>query len=314
MGLQKSGTTDNFAFFYQNKDHLGTVRETVTSTGAMKQRVNYYPFGDQLVDTLKAMVLSPNFQQYKYNGKEFDGMYGLNTYDYGARHYPVLARWDRIDPLCEKYYGVSPYAYCENGPVNAIDPDGRNGLKVSIKAGWKIAKTVAKNGVKSLAKGATYAEAFNDVVEDAKTVFDSNASTKDRFIAGASLASEIFSPVSIRDGKAAIKGVKTAVDHTSKQTSRAASRKVMRDQGIPTSQQPKSQSRNASGREYTYETPDSYGTTDTKSVQQQTMDRSHDKPHWEAGSVKTNDNTGEPRRNRNGRPKLDNTKSKEEYE
>ena len=61
MGLQKSGTTDNFAFYYQNKDHLGTVRETVTSTGAMKQRVNYYPFGGQLVDTLKAMVLSPQF-------------------------------------------------------------------------------------------------------------------------------------------------------------------------------------------------------------------------------------------------------------
>ncbi|MBR5988493.1 MAG: hypothetical protein IK003_03055 [Prevotella sp.] len=120
-----SGTTDNFAFFYQNKDHLGTVRETVTSTGAMKQRVNYYPFGGQLVDTLKAMVLSPNFQQYKYNGKEFDNMYSLNTYDYGARqHYPVLARWDRIDPLCEKYYGISPYAYCANNPVNNIDLHG----------------------------------------------------------------------------------------------------------------------------------------------------------------------------------------------
>ena len=121
-----SGTTDKFTFYYQNKDHLGTVRETVTSTGAMKQRVNYYPFGGQLVDTLKAMVLSPNFQQYKYNGKEFDGTFGLNTYDYGARqHYPVLARWDRIDPLCEKYYGISPYAYCGNNPVKHIDPDGK---------------------------------------------------------------------------------------------------------------------------------------------------------------------------------------------
>jgi hypothetical protein len=30
-----------------------------------------------------------------------------------------------MDPLCEKYYSVSPYAYCANNPVNAIDPDGR---------------------------------------------------------------------------------------------------------------------------------------------------------------------------------------------
>ena len=138
-----SGTTDKFTFYYQNKDHLGTVRETVTSTGAMKQRVNYYPFGGQLVDTLKAMVLSPNFQQYKYNGKEFDGMYGLNTYDYGARqHYPVLARWDRIDPLCEKYYGISPYAYCANNPMRFVDPDGKD---VKIKVGNEPVGTTTIN-------------------------------------------------------------------------------------------------------------------------------------------------------------------------
>lgn len=53
-------------------------------------------------------------------------MHGLNTYDYGARQYdPILARWDRIDPLAEKYYNVSPYAYCANNPVILVDPDGR---------------------------------------------------------------------------------------------------------------------------------------------------------------------------------------------
>lgn len=52
-------------------------------------------------------------------------MHGLNTYDYGARQSdPILGRWDRIDPLCEKYYSTSPYAYCNNNSVNAIDPDG----------------------------------------------------------------------------------------------------------------------------------------------------------------------------------------------
>ena len=41
----------------------------------------------------------------KVNGKEFDGMHGLNTYDYGTRQYnPITARWDRVDPLAEKYY------------------------------------------------------------------------------------------------------------------------------------------------------------------------------------------------------------------
>lgn len=36
------------------------------------------------------------------NGKELDLMHGLNTYDYGARQYdPILAKWDRVDPLAE---------------------------------------------------------------------------------------------------------------------------------------------------------------------------------------------------------------------
>ncbi len=30
-----------------------------------------------------------------------------------------------IDPLCEKYYWISPYAFCLNNPVRYIDPDGR---------------------------------------------------------------------------------------------------------------------------------------------------------------------------------------------
>lgn len=29
-----------------------------------------------------------------------------------------------MDPLAEKYYDISPYAWCGNNPVNRIDPDG----------------------------------------------------------------------------------------------------------------------------------------------------------------------------------------------
>ena len=120
-----SGSTDTFAFNYYNKDHLGNNREVVNAAGTVQQITNYYPFGATYFDD--SAVKASDYQPYKYNGKEFDNMYGLNTYDYGARqHYPVLARWDRIDPLCEKYYGVSPYNYCANNPVKFIDPDGRD--------------------------------------------------------------------------------------------------------------------------------------------------------------------------------------------
>ena len=35
-----------------------------------------------------------------------------------------------IDPHAEKYYSITPYAYCMNNPVNCIDPDGKDWYKV----------------------------------------------------------------------------------------------------------------------------------------------------------------------------------------
>ena len=120
-----SATTDNFAFYFYNQDHLGSIREVVDASGAVKQVTNYYPFGAPYADT--SASINSDFQPYKYNGKELDKMHGLNTFDYGARQYdPILARWDRIDPHCENYKDVSPYAYCHNSPINKIDDDGKD--------------------------------------------------------------------------------------------------------------------------------------------------------------------------------------------
>lgn len=33
-------------------------------------------------------------------------------------------RFTTMDPMCEKYYHLSPYAYCGNNPVNAVDLNG----------------------------------------------------------------------------------------------------------------------------------------------------------------------------------------------
>ncbi len=98
-------------------------------------------------------------------------------------------------------------------------------------------------------------------------------------------------------------------------TSRAARREAMRQAGIPTSQQPVSQSRNSSGWEYRYEVPKKMGGGSIPAtVQQQTMDVSHlDQPHWEAGEVKVDPRTGETRMNDYGRPKIANPKGKAYY-
>ena len=116
--------SDDFTFYYYNKDHLGNIREVVDEMGNIQQVTNYYPFGMPYYDSRSA--INPEFQPFKYNGKELDMMHGLNTLDYGARQYdPVLPVWDRVDPLAEKYYHISPYMYCLGNPVRFIDTDGK---------------------------------------------------------------------------------------------------------------------------------------------------------------------------------------------
>ena len=109
------------SYHFYLRDHLGNNRVVMAHDGTVEQVTHYYPFGGVMREST-----NPGLQPYKYGGKELDKMHGLNTYDYGARQYnPVTARWDRVDPLSEKYYDVSPYAYCGNNPVRYFDPDGR---------------------------------------------------------------------------------------------------------------------------------------------------------------------------------------------
>ena len=106
---------------YYIKDHLGNNRILASYNGTVEQTTHYYPFG-----ATHHLSTNQDVQKYKYNGKELDTMHGLNWYDYGARQYdPAIAQFTTVDPLCEKYYHISPYAYCGGNPVNAIDLDGK---------------------------------------------------------------------------------------------------------------------------------------------------------------------------------------------
>ena len=110
-------------FHYYTKDHLGNNRIVTKEDGTVEQIVHYYPFGGTFNDA----GLNTGLQQYKYNGKELDRLAGLNTYDYGARQYfSSLPTWDRMDPMCEKYYNISPYVYCENNSISRVDKDGKD--------------------------------------------------------------------------------------------------------------------------------------------------------------------------------------------
>ena len=111
---------DTPVYHYYLQDHLGNNRMVVNANGEVGQVNHYYAFGGLMGESTGG-----DTQTYKYNGKELDRINGLDWYDYGARNYDAaLGRWHVVDPLAEKYYNVSPYAYCGNNPVNRIDPNG----------------------------------------------------------------------------------------------------------------------------------------------------------------------------------------------
>ena len=123
-------------------DHLGSVRAVVDGvSGEVVETNDYYPFGSRWNTTAG---LTDQTNRFRYNSKEKQFRFGTPYIDYGARQYdPVLGRWFAQDPLSEKYYGISPYAFCAGNPVKYLDPDGRyfdddNEKKLSeMKGSWK---------------------------------------------------------------------------------------------------------------------------------------------------------------------------------
>ena len=156
-------------YYYNRKDHLGNIREVWNATtNATVQRTQYYPSGLPWASNTGD---NPGTQPYKYNGKEFVEMHGYNGLDYGARtFFPDRGNGSMsVDPLCEKYYSISPYAYCLGNPVKYIDPDGRApGDFFKTKNG--AAKDWGKfyNG-KSIAEGKEYASTIYSFTKAGKS-------------------------------------------------------------------------------------------------------------------------------------------------
>lgn len=108
---------------YHLTDHLGSVRTIVNGDGETIEHNDFYPFGMRWNDP--ASQFSDN--RYRYNGKEEQTFLNVPYTDYGARLYDPRFRlsWGGVDPLAVRYNQTTPYGYCVNNPVNAIDTDGR---------------------------------------------------------------------------------------------------------------------------------------------------------------------------------------------
>ena len=130
-----AGTAPSYTHIWYLKDHLGNNRVLASGRGAALSRYHYDPYGVEIsvVPTtpsgifLSGMTESP----YKYGGKEWSAT--TSTYDFEARYLsPAFHRFTTMDPMCEKYYSISPYAYCAGNPVNLVDPYGKYPIPIPL--------------------------------------------------------------------------------------------------------------------------------------------------------------------------------------
>ena len=112
-----TGRKMSFSYYYTSKDHLGSIWLYWNSLNNSRANI-YYPSG-----IMREKRRSP--YNYGLTGKEIVYDNGLDEYFFGARTlFAPINRFNQPDPLCEEYYHISPYAYCANNFINALDPTG----------------------------------------------------------------------------------------------------------------------------------------------------------------------------------------------
>ena len=122
LANNSGGSVLNPKIYVYIRDHLGSTRLVCDgNSGKVVQSLEYFPSG--------LIFRSSNFdwQSYRFTGKELITVHGLNWYDSKARMQEFqIPGFKSLDPLCENYYGISPYSYCAGNPVRYVDPTGKD--------------------------------------------------------------------------------------------------------------------------------------------------------------------------------------------
>lgn len=114
-GEVRIGGTNAGNYFY-TRDHLGSLRELVDSTGAVRARYDYSPYGERT-------KLSGDLESlWGFTGHVTHDPSDLILTLYRA-YDPELGRWLSPDPIKEDG-GINLYAYVGGDPINLWDPLG----------------------------------------------------------------------------------------------------------------------------------------------------------------------------------------------
>ena len=132
---QHDGDTSASRYFYLH-DRLDSVRQIINTSGSVKYRYTYKPFGELFdaagEDETEETVTDWNW--FKFTGQYHDTE--IDEYYLRARMYdPYISRFISRDSLLGDFdqpLTLHRYLYCQNDPVNLFDPDGASARSAAL--------------------------------------------------------------------------------------------------------------------------------------------------------------------------------------
>ena len=119
----ETGSTPG-AYFY-TRDHLGSIRELTDSTGSIRVRYDYDPFGrpTHLTGDLDT--------DFGFAGMLYPPELDLNITKFRA-YDPDTGRWLSRDPtdMAEVILGPNLFSYVNDDPINVVDADGQGSIEL----------------------------------------------------------------------------------------------------------------------------------------------------------------------------------------
>lgn len=183
MTLQAKVRKSGFAYIYISNEDDEIVEvyfddlEIMHRHSEVIQSEDYYPFG-LTFNSYHRENSTPN--KWKFQGQEHVDDLGLNWDSFKWRnHQPDIGRFFNIDPLSDKYYYNSPYAFSENRVINGVELEGMEFVPIEVitKGAVAIDKFLTEKGLNTDEKRAV----MDNKIGAAKIYNDNNREIAEKF-------------------------------------------------------------------------------------------------------------------------------------